>query len=212
MKSGKKFKMKFSKPAYPTVYFSEKIWVQCPKCAKHALVKTELPKYSVPFPLSYASSCNCSHCGYQESNKETWNGYFQGVVATGCGKCGNRVYHSTQPTKELFEFQKVTCGVCQSEREYEVQWYRYRNEKPTDPYFGFDLYLQANIKNNVLWLYNLEHLDYLKEYVEAKLREDDGRHKYSMITNLPKWIKSSKNRGTIVKKLNKLKQDFEKLA
>jgi len=59
-------------------------------------------------------------------------------------------------------------------------------------------------------MYNIDHLDYLKEYVEAKLREDDARHKYSMITNLPQWVKSSKNRDIIVKRLNKLKSEFEK--
>ncbi|MDB4728559.1 hypothetical protein OAF63_07180 [Saprospiraceae bacterium] len=202
--------MKFSKPAYPTVYFSEEIWVKCPKCSEPALVKTELPKYTIPFPTGHKSVCNCKSCGFQDSENDKWSGYVQGFINRACGNCGSGISHTTEPTRKPYESSELTCGVCKTKREYEIQWYQYRNDKATDPYFGFDLWLQTSIKDNVLWLYNTDHLEYLKEYVEAKLREDEGRHKYSMITNLPQWVKSSKNRDVIVKKLNKLKHEFEK--
>ncbi|MBA6316803.1 hypothetical protein [Cellulophaga baltica] len=202
--------MRFNKPAYPTVYFSEVIWVKCPKCFDLAVVKTELPKYTIPFPEGHKSICNCNSCGFQDSENENWSGYVQGFINQACGNCGSRISHTTEPTRKPYKLSEITCEVCKSERDYKIKWYRYRNEKSTDPYFGFDLWLQANIKDKELWLYNIDHLDYLKEYVEASLREDDGRHKYSMITNLPQWIKSSKNRELIVKKLNSLKQEFEK--
>jgi hypothetical protein len=201
--------MRFNKPAYPTVYFSKEIWVKCPKCAEPALVKTELPKSTIPFPWGYKSVCNCNHCGFQETDDNNWSGYIQGFVKRACGNCGSAISHTTQPTKEPYITSEITCGVCKHTRDYELQWYRYRNDKPTDPYFGFDLWLQITIKDHVLWLFNIDHLDYLSEYVDAKLREDDGRHKYSMITNLPQWVKSSKNRDVIVKKLKKLKREFE---
>lgn len=202
--------MKFNKPAYPTVYFSEEIWVKCPKCSEPALVKTELPKYTIPFPTGHKSVCNCNSCGFQDTENDKWSGYLQGFINRSCGNCGSRISHTTEPTRKPYESSELTCGVCKTKREYQIQWYQYRNDKATDPYFGFDLWLQTSIKENVLWLYNNDHLDYLKEYVEAKLRDDDGRHKYSMITNLPQWVKSSKNRDVIVKKLNKLKSEFEK--
>ncbi|MCB0540864.1 MAG: hypothetical protein KDE33_25340 [Bacteroidetes bacterium] len=202
--------MRFNKPAYPTVYFSEDIWIKCPKCSEPALVKTELPKYTIPFPRGHRSVCHCSHCGFQEADEKSWSGYVQGFINRACGNCGSAIFHSTQPTQEPYETSEITCDTCKATREYEIQWYRYRNDKPTDPYFGFDLWLQTTIKDNILWLYNIDHLDYLKEYVGAKLREDDGRHKYSMITNLPQWVKLSKNRDVIIKKLKKLKSEFEK--
>lgn len=202
--------MKFDKPAYPTVYFSEKIWVKCPKCSEPAVVKTELQSYTIPFPRRYKSVCNCNYCGYQELNNEEWFGYYQGFVNRSCKTCGSRISTSTEPTKKPYLHSDIICEACNSKRTYELKWYRYRKDRTTDPYFGFDLWLQTNIKNNVLWLYNLDHLEYLKEYIESKLREDNSRHKYSMITNLPQWIKSNKNRDTIVKKLNQLKLEFQK--
>jgi hypothetical protein len=202
--------MKFSKPAYPTVYFSEEVWVHCPRCAEPAVVTTKLPKYTLPIPDDHNSVCRCNFCGFLDSGSANWAGYVQGFVSRPCGNCGSSIFHTTEPIRKPYKTTPLTCEACKKEREYEIRWYRYRNDKATDPYFGFDLLLQTSIKNNPLWFYNLDHLEYLKEYVEAKLREDDGRHKYSMITNLPTWVKSAKNRAIIVRKLNQLKQAFEK--
>ncbi len=214
-------KNKFDKPIYANVSFSEKIWVKCPKCAKPTLVKTNLPKYTIPFPRGYKSVCNCVHCGFHSTENDDlygignddkkWFGYLQGFVNQRCSFCGAvKISYVTEPTKTISEFVRIKCSGCQNSRDYKLKWRRCRGLKPTDPYFGFDLYLQINIKGDILWLYNLAHLDYLKEYVEADLREDDGRHKYSIIANLPQWVKSKKNRDIIVKKLNKLKEEFEK--
>ena len=83
-----------------------------------------------------------------------------------------------------------------------MHWYKYKQDFAIDPYFGLDLYLQVNIKENVFWVYNIDHLKYLRHYVSSTLREGYGRHKYSLITNLPQWIKAAKNRELIVKKLD----------
>lgn len=175
--------MKFNKPAYPTVYFSQEVWVKCPQCSEPALVKTELQEYTVPFPLEHKSVCNCGNCGFRETDSGNWSGYVQGFINRSCRNCGSRVTHTTEATKMPYESSEVNCPVCKVSKEYEIKWYRFRNDKPTDPYFGFDLWLQTSVKDNTLWLYNLDHLDYLLEYVEAKLREDNNRHKYSMISN-----------------------------
>ena len=204
-------KMKFSLPAYPTVYFSNEIWVHCPTCAEPGLVTTESPGPAVSFTTGHGSVFNCNFCGFKAfGGSDNWSGYIQGHVNSLCGYCGSHISYTTEITKVSYKIAEITCEVCKKEREYEINWYRYRRDKPTDPYFGFDLWLQISVKNNTLWLYNIDHLEYLKAYVEARLREDDGRHKYSMITNLPQWIKSAKNRELIIRKLNKLKQEFEK--
>ncbi|SFT39914.1 hypothetical protein SAMN05216474_0343 [Lishizhenia tianjinensis] len=201
--------MRFNKPAYPTVYFSEEIWVKCPKCFKAALAKTKLPQYKIPFPRGHQSACNCAYCGFHEIDENHWSGYLQGFLKNVCGHCGSGISYATEPTKEPYIKSEITCEVCKSTQEYNLKWYRYREDKPTDPFFGFDLWLQTSIKENVLWVYNIDHLDYLMEYVNATLREDNGRHKYSMIRNLPHWVKSGKNRKIIVKKLSKLKREFQ---
>lgn len=191
-------------------YFSEHIWVHCPKCSELALIETVLPKYTIPFPRNHKSVCDCKSCGFKDSKNEMWHGYFQGSISRACGHCGSRVNHTTEPTREIYKASEIACEVCKNVREYELNWLPYRKEMATDPFFGLDIWLQLNIKNQLLWLYNMDHLNYLKEYVEATLRDEIDRHKYSMIANLPQWVKSSKNRELIVKKLNKLGIEFER--
>ncbi|WP_336882602.1 hypothetical protein [Priestia koreensis] len=78
---------------------------------------------------------------------------------------------------------------------------------PYDWYFGYSLYLQTPCCGHTLWVYNREHLTYLKRYVEAELRES---HPYylSVESRLPVWIKSSKNREAVLKAIEKLENKF----
>lgn len=202
--------MRFTEPAYPTVYFSNKIFVKCPECGELGIIETELGKDTIPFPQDHKSTFNCSKCGLRKETNEKWYGYCQGFVDRSCGFCGNRINHTTKPTKTPYDSVSVKCDSCNKEEDYAIKWYRYKENKPIDPYFGMELWLQTNIKDNILWVYNLDHLKYLKAYIESKLRQDDSRHKYSMITNLPQWIKSAKNRDLIVKKLKRLEKEIVK--
>jgi transcription elongation factor Elf1 len=200
--------MRFTKLAYPTVYFSERIWVRCPDCDDIGLVETKLGKYTIPFPHDHKSTFNCKKCGLTKESDQEWFGYYQGFCGRGCGFCGSKISYTTEPTKKTYHHITIKCDVCKKEKNYRLKWYRYKEDKPTDPYFGLELWLQTNVKDNTLWIYNIEHLSYLREYVASKLREDDNRHKYSMITNLPQWIKSAKNRELILKKLDNFEKEL----
>ncbi|MEW9532434.1 hypothetical protein AB0B72_28180, partial [Microbispora sp. NPDC049125] len=46
---------------------------------------------------------------------------------------------------------------------------RYRSAQ--DPFFGLHLWLQTPCCGNVLWAYNIRHLDLLEGYIGADLRE-----------------------------------------
>ena len=74
-----------------------------------------------------------------------------------------------------------------------------------DWYFGYPLYLQIPCCGHTLWAYNIKHLNYLKQYVQAELRENKPYY-LSIESRLPVWIKSSKNRTTILKAISKLEQ------
>ncbi|WP_417857612.1 hypothetical protein [Xanthomarina gelatinilytica] len=204
--------MRFTQPAYPTVFFSEKIFAKCNQCNGVGIVKTKLGKYIIPFPHNHKSTFSCTNCGTIKKDSKEWHGYFQGFLSISCGYCGSGIVHSTKPVKTTTKTTQLKCGVCKKEKEYQLKWYRYRKDKSIDPYFGLDLWLQVNFKSHFLWIYNLEHLKYLKEYVASKLREDNDRHKYSMITNLPQWIKSAKNRDAILKKLNILEKEIKRIS
>ena len=203
--------MRFTQPPYPTVFFSEKIVVKCNECNGVGIVKTTLGKYITPFPLNHKSTFTCTSCGVIKKHSKEWHGYYQGFLTIPCGSCGSKIVYTTKPEKKITETTQIQCEICKKVKDYQLVWYRYRKDKSIDPYFGLDLWLQINFKNHFLWVYNLEHLKYLKEYVASKLREDNDRHKYSMITNLPQWIKSAKNRDALIKKLHTLEKEIQKI-
>ena len=102
----------------------------------------------------------------------------------------------------------VTCDVCGSKRRYHPK-YDYSNadsKQATDPFFGLDLWLQAPVGDNIFWAYNHDHLDYLKTYVSAKLREATQGGRYSLAWKLPNFIKYAKNREKILKVIEKLEK------
>jgi hypothetical protein len=74
-----------------------------------------------------------------------------------------------------------------------------------DWYFGYPLYLQSSCCGKTLWFYNHEHLNYVKAYVEAELRDNYPYYR-SVESTLPKWIKAAMNRETISKTIAKLEQ------
>jgi transcription elongation factor Elf1 len=199
--------MSFNQLAYPTAYFSEKIFAVCPECGGKGVINTILGKYTIHRPYGNKSVFTCTKCSCQIENSDSqWSGYYQGIVKQACGHCNASIFFAGKPVKEPHEFETIKCEECGYNQEYSPKWFRYNGDKPVDPFLGLDLWLQVEVKGNILWVYNLKHLDYLKSYVEAKIRNDDNRHKYSMITNLPQWIKASKNRDLILKKLEVLRK------
>lgn len=77
-----------------------------------------------------------------------------------------------------------------------------------DPYFYIPLWLSANVGENLFWAYNYEHLNFIKNFVSAKLRERnvENMSNKSVGSRLPKWITSHKNRDLILKTIEKLEK------
>ncbi len=116
-----------------------------------------------------------------------------------------------------------SCGHCGHSRAWEskkVLSYSIRSQQPEagllciggpfDWYFHLPLWLRVSCCGETLWAYNAEHLNYLEEYVGAKLRErmKDQRFGWSnrsLPSRLPVWMKSAKNREEILKCIAKLK-------
>lgn len=198
--------IRFDQPAYPTAYFSDLIYVICPQCQQVAQVETNIHNQVKATSTKRQSVLSCKYCGLVQANTQKWYGTYQAFINTPCGHCGSSIVFISETVSKTASTLRLTCEVCKKEKAYKPQWFRYKKETNKDPYFGLDIYLQIGVKNHTLWLYNLKHLQYLKDYIAASLRKDDGRHKYSMITNLSQWIKSAKNRDLILKKMNKLEQ------
>ncbi len=72
-----------------------------------------------------------------------------------------------------------------------------------DWYFHSSLWLRTQCVGNELWAYNKEHLEFIKSYVSAKLREShhDSEYGYSnssLASRLPKWMKLGGNREAVL--------------
>lgn len=191
-----------------TAFFSDQIYVKCPKCASLGVINATLQNKSLAIARATKQHFNCTNCSYTFAGSLKWFGFYTGRILQNCKYCGSNLGFKTKPTKHKVDTQKATCDTCNKVHAYEIYWEKHFKNKAIDPYFGMDLWLQTAIKSNVLWAYNLEHLDFLHDYVVSKLREDNFRNKYSLITNLPQWIKDAKNRALIVKKLTKMKENF----
>lgn len=79
---------------------------------------------------------------------------------------------------------------------------------PFDWYFGYSLYFQTPCCSKVLWAFNLPHLLYLEEYIQSNLREDGPTYYLSIISRLPPWMTSAKNRAEVLRCIHKLKLSY----
>ena len=75
-----------------------------------------------------------------------------------------------------------------------------------DPYFHLPLWLTTDCCGHVLWAYNYSHIAFLKQVVEAKLRERNGlkMSNQSLGSRLPRWMTASKNREEVLKAIENL--------
>jgi hypothetical protein len=76
----------------------------------------------------------------------------------------------------------------------------------SDPLFNLPLWLQTEIRGNLFWAYNRRHLQDIKTYVQAKLRERQSDGYTTMVERLPQFIKSAKNRDAILKAIDQLEK------
>ena len=82
---------------------------------------------------------------------------------------------------------------------------------PLDPFFHQPVWLQSTFSGQLLWAYNLEHLEFLAEHVGAKLRERNGfqLNVKSIGARLPRWMTSKNNRDAVLKAIMLLKKKTE---
>ncbi|MCH9682509.1 MAG: TFIIB-type zinc ribbon-containing protein [Deltaproteobacteria bacterium] len=75
-----------------------------------------------------------------------------------------------------------------------------------DPFFGLPLWLQTNVRGNLLWAWSEAHLEEIERFVEALLRERSPQAgNSSMASRLPAWMKRANAREPMRKGLQKLR-------
>lgn len=201
--------------------FATKVVSVCPKCRAAAIGTCE-STYSLPF-VPKDARIHCLNCSFelrqihqnlagridQLKTSQIWFGPVSGVAKSVCPNCGfkwlkQRVRHNSL-TGRTRQFVLIGCPSCQQTTEVPLQWTIERiGHAAIDPIFGLPLYLQIPCCGKVLWVYNGEHLERLRQYVEASLRERVGVLGWSMFSRLPGWLTAAKNRDAVVSSLARL--------
>lgn len=150
-----------------------------------------------------------------------YTGDFLNEVAVVCPNCHAKALVSSSYTT-VYEARFV-CPNCAMNKVWEgdtssfvTAHVNYEQETgmlfgpPVDSFFKCPLWYQIDCKGEVLYAYNLAHLNFLKLYVGAGLRERTqaayGWSNQSLQSRLPKWMLASKNRLLISKKLRELEK------
>lgn len=204
---------------YSTIHFSNKIFVKCPKCNNIGKITTNfLTRYTIPYcSHNFESKFVCLTCCHMINSKDNkWYGKFIGCIGEyhgglACRVCGSKVFKILAPTNKIYKTTLVRCSTCNQEKEYEINWSNYIKDEAYDPYFGLELILKFEIKDNVIWFYNFEHLNYIKTYLLSNVKDDTKAYKYSLIFKLPKFVKLAKNKDYIIKSMLKLEKNYVEL-
>lgn len=197
----------------PLGSYADRVFAVCPTCAGPALVQSR-SRYIIPF-RPYEARVHCLRCSFLREENARWSGPVIGRARQVCPYCGYKWLHVSECRSELNERQRQTaevgCPGCHRTHELPLTWYR--DPFPghaIDPTFGLPLWLQTPCCGHTLWAYNGGHLATLRDYVAATHRERRTNGKWSMITRLPQWIKSTKNRDEVLRCTQRLDERLQK--
>jgi hypothetical protein len=113
---------------------------------------------------------------------------------------------SEKYTYQLFAPRKFYCLHCLHRKTWKGHQIRVGDK--TDWYFQYPLQLQIECCGQTLWAYNEKHLEFIKNYVEAKLRARTPNINRSLVSRLPERIKSARNRERILRAIEILKGEL----
>lgn len=202
----------------PLGRYRDEVFCTCPNCNGPAMIRGEY-KYSIPFYIQEAR-VQCLKCSFNRdwvSDDGEWKGPVIGSVCQPCPHCGHQWLSAEIWQKnyngKLKQAVSIECSACHQSSDLELTWQTDRyTDQPVDPYFGFPLWLQSDCCGYTFWAYNRKHLQDLKSYISAKIRDQRQRGKWSMSSRLPQWIKDAKNRDELLKIIGRLEERLEKIG
>lgn len=191
----------------PLGAFAAEALVVCPKCSGPAVVNST-SRYVIPFKPQH-SRLVCLRCPFHASGDDVgWLGPGVGVAKERCPNCGYKWLEARHRRRSIKEqgrrWATVSCPACEKATKLMLHWRVSRFGAAVDPAFGLPLWLQVSCRGETLWVYNASHLQALREYVVADLRERVGVMQWSMFSRLPRWLSSRKNRNAVLDSMERL--------
>lgn len=197
-------------------------WVRCSQCHNAGILKYK--KRDDLKCCCYHSEqylFHCQHCGFHLDTHDPTaeyrlNGIYYVIRREKCHRCGGTEVSAQAKISDIKHpppFLEAQCNLCHSTSKLSVKIsdirYRpnYTNRIGQITIFGLELYLCVATRFGQIYVYNPEHLQILKAYIQADLRERMPNVGTGYYFNcLPTWIKSARNRKEILKALLRLEQ------
>lgn len=131
------------------------------------------------------------------------------VVCPNCKNCANVIpkYKEVKFNKNVYsqiDSAKLTCLSCGYSKIKEKVDTVYLGDY--DFYFKLPLWLEERCKKDKIWAYNYNHLNFLENYINSDIKEQDNTYNKSYISRLPAWIKKGSNKEDILKVIKILKE------
>lgn len=187
--------------------FAQRVLVACPKCSSQAVV-TCRTKSVMPF-IPKDAKARCSNCSFQLGpGDDKWYGPMDGEGRAPCPNCGfkwlKKRLRVATPNQGRSKISLVCCPACEKEVPLSIEWSVERFGTAVDPVFGLPLWLQTSCRGEVFWAFNPDHLENLKQFISARVRERVVGYHWSTFQRLPKWVVSAKNRDEVIRCITRL--------
>lgn len=179
------------------------ILVRCPSCGNHAHV---IPHGTGPLR---SAKLACTWCGLARTTPEAAPGPRR------CQHCNRWIpladWKRVADEPRTRHYQ-IVCPRCHRLARATSRWISVG--APEDPFFGLPLLLQTPCCDDVLWAFNVRHLELLGALVGASVRERarEARARGDFVSNatllarLPRWMKAAKNRDSVMACVGRLRR------
>ncbi len=181
-------------------YFEGSIAIECPNCHKKAELERQLRK-EWKYRDSYKFKCNHCYVEVKEVQKYIY------TVKRYCPYCSEKIEYRSMPTTKVKKEETVICKGCKTAINYEpkvetiYEWIC-KGKEINFTYWYFQIY-----QGERFWALNEEHLQYLEDFIVAKLRlRSENSWGMMLVDKLPKFIKDKNNREGLLKLISKLKE------
>lgn len=188
--------------------------IVCPRCSQQAVVSFN---HHDGYYYQWHKKCNsrllCRSCGYTE--KPNYHILYDATLNIYCPDCGVRNTIERKNLNVAPQSIEIQCSHCNNKHSYKpsISTKEVKTDNKglkADPMFNYPLWRQTTVCGNLFWAYNCDHLEEMKLYVEADLRERNSAYLMTMVARLPKFIQSAKNRDKILAAIDKLKNKTTK--
>lgn len=131
---------------------------------------------------------------------------FQTEVHVHCPKCDKKAITTVDYEKKEARLWCLTCSYNKTKKSKLNYFGLEENFRaPASTYFDAYIWYYAPFKSNYFIAYNEKHLDYLEQYISAKLREHKDRSHFTLVEKLPRFYHEAKNRDALLEIIKKLK-------